>query len=211
MRWTIGIAISLSYATPAFACSVDARYRIPTNVELLQKADLVVLATVVSGVRTPEEAWAANKEPSVVLKPLKVLKGTTPRQLRVEGILSDRWGRAQRLTPTRLSEVHPSALEGGCVRGRYSRGGMVVAMFARTAKGYVQLDDPFARSVEDVRGPSDLWPRAATLYLVVLRTHRPASIRAAFQREQQRLAAQGSPDARNIAADIARYLKATRR
>ena len=204
------IASLLLWASPGLACSPDGKYRVPTNVELLQKADLVVLATVVTGPRTPEEAWSANGEPRVVLRPSRVLKGTSPRELRVEGILSDQRGRPYPFTPTQLSAVHPSALEGACIRERYRRGALVLAMFRRTPTGYVQLEDVFARSVEDVQGPAALWPRAAELYLGLLSIKDRATRRSAFLHEQQRLAAAGSRDDKAIAADIGRYLKATR-
>lgn len=191
------------------ACSPEPGYRVPTNIELLQKADLVVLARVASGPMTFEPA--SFDEPQVILKLFKVLKGAAPTRLRVKGILSDRDDRPYPPNPTGLNDVHPSALEGACIRQRYARGAMVLAMFRRTARGYEQLGDPFARSVEDVEGQSALWPRAADLYLRVLRIPGSAKRRAIFQQQQLTLAASKSRYARAVAADIGQYLKVTRK
>jgi len=198
-------------SAPALACSIDAKHRVPTNVELVDKADLVVLAVVQSGPRTYEEGWNGRDfEPQVVLSPIKVIKGASPRRLHVEGVVSDERGRPYRRLPTALDDVHPSTLEGSCFRQRYPIGGMVLAMFRRTSSGYEQLFEPFARVVEDVEGPEALWPRAAELYVRLLRTREPAARRTAFLREQRRLAADGGSNTA-IAKDIGRYLHATRK
>ena len=204
-------ACLLVCAAPALACSVQAKYRVPTNVELLNEADLVVLALVQTGPRTVAEAWTLNDEPRVVLMPVKALKGVAPKELRVLGILTDEGGRPYRAIPTTLNQVHPTTMEGMCIRQGYSQGAMVLAMFRRTRNGYMQLNDPFARAVEDVKGPTALWPRAASLYLQILSIKDPKAQRSAFRREQRRLAATGGPNGSAIAADIGRYLKVIRK
>lgn len=205
--WTAALLLVLP--TAGLACSPLGGYRAPTNIELLQKADLVLLARVVAGPRTDAEAWGG--EPRVILRPIKVLKGAAPPELRVEGILSDGNGRPYPFTPTGLDQVHPSALEGACIRERYAKGAMVLGMFRRKGGSYAQLDDPFARSVKDVEGPSAIWPRTAELYLGLLRIPERTARRAAFRHEQQQLARSRAADAKAIAVDIGRYLKETRK
>lgn len=206
--WTA--ALFLMFPTAGLACSPIGGYRAPTNIELLQKADLVVLARVSRGPLTDAEAWGGSNEPRVTLRPIKVLKGTAPPELRVEGMLSDRNGHPYPFTPTGLDQVHPSALEGACIRERYKKGSMVLAMFRRKGAGYAQLDDPFARSIEDVQGSSSIWPRTAELYLRLLRIPEATARRNAFRAERRQLTVSRAPDARAIAADIDRYLKVTR-
>src|SRR5687768_1387760 len=67
------LALALVHAAPALACSVADGYRIPTNFELVQEAELIVVGRIVSG---PDEATGI--EPQVLIEPVRVLKGTVP-------------------------------------------------------------------------------------------------------------------------------------
>ncbi len=176
--------------TPALACSVTPEYHLPGNVELLRKADLVVLARVEGD----------GPDFTVRLHPEKALKGHLPRQpLTALGSTEER-GRGpwpQIVTP--LNRPHPSAMWGACVRQAYIKGGLVLALYRHTDRGYVPLDYPFARNVEDVRDSNDLWPRAARLYLATLAKPDPDRAFAALATS---LETKEDADSQVIARDI---------
>lgn len=201
----LGVLLLAGLAVPAQACSVEEGYRVPGNIELIEKADLVVLATVVSGPETFDDVIGEEgPAPRVVLRPIRALKGEAPAELRVFGYfrLGDE---AFPVFPTRLDQTHPTTMMGACIRQGYAKGATVLAMFRRTPEGYVQLDDPFARAVEDVAGPDDLWVRAAEKYVEWLATPDP---RAVLETQRQELLAASDADSQAMAGDIDRYFKA---
>ncbi|MDP7326603.1 MAG: hypothetical protein QGF48_10730 [Qipengyuania citrea] len=67
------IALSPILAAPPQACSVVSGYRVPTNLELVEKAPLILHARVVGEVEV-EDAW----DRALVVEPLEALKGTLP-------------------------------------------------------------------------------------------------------------------------------------
>ena len=195
-------------SSAGLACSPVDGYHVPTNIELIEGSDLVVLAKVISGPDTFDDT--KGFEPLVVLEPVRTLKGGAPQNLRVFGTLRDRSGEPYVLAPTPLSGPHPSSLWGGCIRQAYSLGGLVVAMFKKTPEGYAQVGAPFARSVEDVEGPNALWVRTAELYERMIAETPPSERRKAFEAERDRLLKlHRDVEAQQVAADITNYLEAT--
>ncbi|CAN5133509.1 hypothetical protein BH11PSE2_BH11PSE2_16850 [soil metagenome] len=191
---------------PSIACTPVAGYRIPTNVELVQKADLIVLARVVAGPPPNSPVGTPWSGPSnVILDPVDVLKGQLPEKIpRLFGVTSGRHGPI-RPSITPLTEAHPSAYAGGCVRDEYAVGTLVVAMFKRTPDGVKQLNFPFARQSEDVAGPSDTWVRAVRFY-VDASQGAIGGQRRRFEQLKTRLTRDGNSQDREIGEDIGRYL-----
>src|SRR5689334_16024883 len=114
------LTLFASLAVPASACSVVEGYHIPTNIELIDKADLVVLAEVVGGPDTlddidPEKVF----EPLVVLKPIRAIKGEAPSELKVWGYFELK-GQRFPAAPTALDTPHPTTMMGACVRQGYT-------------------------------------------------------------------------------------------
>src|SRR5690606_39952216 len=68
------LAAPLALAAPAQACTVEAGYRAPTNLELAAHADAIVLGQVIggSGVVLPES--------TISVRPLAAIKGLLPGQ-----------------------------------------------------------------------------------------------------------------------------------
>ena len=199
------VVLSLACPTAALACSLNDEYRPPTNIELIERADLVVLGKV--DARGPAEAAHGNE---LNLTPIRTLKGDAPEKLALYGVVRDRQGKLIPPEPTDLDRVHSSSAWGACDRQAYAPGTLVIAAFTRRAKGYIQMIYPFARNVEDVEGPDGLWVRAAALYAQIISKSPPSERRKAFQNEHRRLLAQtGDADAQAIAQDIGRYLQAT--
>ncbi len=108
--------------------------------------------------------------------------------------------------PTRLTEAHPNAYEGGCIRLQFAKGALVVAMFKREQSGLREMTYPLNRDVEDVPDVNSIWVRAVRLYV------QATSVPAAEQRRtlnmlQHRLQRSQSADDREIAKDIRRYFR----
>lgn len=200
MRKFLIAALPLLFAVPAWGCTVEPGYRRPSNFELIQRADLVVLAQVESETQASRDDWRA---PNIWLRPIRAIKGTLPRMpLGVSGGFSfDQ--RPVAPHPTSLDEVHPSALWGACIRQAYAKGTLVVATFVLQPDGqYRQITAPFARAVEDVESEDGLWVRAATLY-ASLAGSMPAELAARLEVEASRLEAiKDDPAATAIAADL---------
>ncbi|MDG2532281.1 hypothetical protein P6144_01350 [Sphingomonas sp. HITSZ_GF] len=191
------LALPLLLIAPAsaFACSVQQGYHLPGNVELIEKADLVVLARVEGD----------GPDFTVRLRPEKALKGRIPRQpLTALGSTQGRGERAYPQVVTPLDRPHPSAMWGACVRQAYGEGGLVLALYKHTDKGYVPLAYPFARGIEDVRAADDLWPRAARLYIAALARPDP---KRALADLAGKLGAKDDADSQAIARDIRAYLE----
>lgn len=200
MRKVLIAVLSLLLAAPAFACSVVQGYRVPGNFELIERADLVVLARV-GDERKP--AGTSRFEPNVPLTPVRIIKGTLPKSpLLVRGQTVSRDGKVYSPNPTSLREAHPSAYAGACIRQTYARGSLVLATFVKQPDGsYQQIMSPFARAVEDVEGKASLWVRAATLYAAMQR--RSGDRTAIITAEAKRLEAlRRDPGAAEIAADL---------
>jgi len=191
----------------AGACEAVRGYRIPTNIELVQDADVIVLARVVSGPAPSAAIGVPWSDPGqVVLDPVETLKGSQAGQtLRLFGVTVERNGQPVKPAPTPLTEAHPSASEGGCVRQKYAIGTLVVAMFKQSRQGLKELAFPFARQTEDVSGPDATWVRAVRYYVAASQGSRSAQ-RRAFARLKVKLAADGDRKDGEIAEDVGRYL-----
>lgn len=191
----------------SLACSGAERdfdARRDTNIGMLERADLLVLGRV-----DPLPPVDAPFSYEIGLTPIRTLNGQSPTKLILYGTMYD--GKVLvKPSPTGLRGYHPSSSWGSCDRQGYSPGTLVVAAFIKhPTKGYIQLPE---RGAEDVRGPDDVWVRAASLYTTIIRKNPSSRRRQAFQKESKRLLAEsGDPDAHAIAEDIADYLRKTAR
>src|SRR5690606_20189655 len=111
-------AAPLALAAPAQACTVEAGYRAPTNLELAAHADAIVLGQVTgSGVVLPES--------TISVRPLAAIKGLLPGQdfkLAGMSVAAD----VPPSDPQELEAPHPDALAGACIRRRFAPGATVL-------------------------------------------------------------------------------------
>jgi hypothetical protein len=197
----------LSGAAPAAACSVEDGYRVPTNFEMVEHADVILLGVV-------EQAAADVKgvdEPGMVVRPVEVLKGSPPAgRLKLFGMTAT--GRlAVKSDPGELEQAHPAAYIGGCIRYMFVPGSTLLLFLAQDVGELVPLARPFSRWAEDVPSPDSRWVKAVRLYIEAAALPE-AERRAALERRRAELLARASdPDAPAIAADIARSLAGARR
>jgi hypothetical protein len=203
-------ATSLAVALPAagWACSPAPGNRLPTNFELVQRADLIAIVQVDSG---PEGSIAAAERADhfVRIGPMQVLKGVLPREpLTLEGIVSRGDGKAFESMPTPLGTPHFSTHAGACARRYFAKGGLILAMYERTGDGLRPISAPFARALEDVESYDSLWVRTARLYVELQQRGRGEALRGAVIAERDRLRALTSDmEAQAIAADLDLWLE----
>lgn len=205
---TLAATTSLTLATPAVACSVTADYRVPTNLELAQEAELVLLGRVVGEVEGTDP-WDTR----LLVEPVQAIKGEMP-----EGTLSlagsglvpeDKPGFAILSNPYELNQAHPLSYIGACIRYMFPAGTTALFFLERAAdgEGWRPSGGPFSRWAEDVLVEDAPWLRLTRFYAEVAAA--PEGERAALlEAERARLAALAEdPVAQLMAADIARQIE----
>ena len=204
----IAVAIALTglWSAPAASCSAVEGYRIPTNFELVEKAELIVLARI-AGTEPP-----GKDDPTdgyVLIEPVRVLKGEAPAgPLKVIG-RTDWNGNPIPSMPTVLDSSHFSAGLGACVRMFYPAQGLVLAMFERGPDGFMQVGDPWARAVEDVEAEDGLWVRAVEEYLAIQRSAAGGNMRVAVEARRRDLLDRRDVAAQAMASDLGDHLRMT--
>lgn len=199
MRLFVAAAALAFLAPPTHACSVQETYRIPTGIALVESADAILVGIVGREVRDKDPAGFGQ---SVVVRPLRMLKGAIPTEpVLIPGTHAERRF-AVRSKPRELRAAHPVSFIGSCVRMAHLPGSTVV-VFLKRYEGRLLIDfAPFARVAEDVSGADDLWVKAVRLYIeaaaqpVAARRGWLAAKRAAL------LARTNDLDAQALAADI---------
>lgn len=212
MRILIFLASLLVASWPSVACSVEEGYRVPTNFELVQKAEVIVLARVANVPEMPKAPMAEGQDQWVTLEPIRVLKGTAPsEQLRLLGWRApENWSGVP--TSTTLWQSHFSAGLGACVRQFYQPGELVVAMFNNdpktktvTSSEFGQIFDPFARVVETVDRANDVSVDAVERY-VAIQAGPTNKINERIGAAIADLSSKPSPAAQAVAADLQYHL-----
>ncbi len=205
---TLAATISLTLATPAIACSVTADYRVPTNLELAEEAELVLLGRVVG-----EVEGADPRDTRLLVEPVRAIKGEMP-----EGAVSiahaglvpeDRPDFGILSNPYELNQAHPLSFIGGCIRYMFPAGTTALFFLERVpdGEGWRPSGGPFSRWAEDVLIDDAPWLRLVRLYARAAAL--PIAERTALlEAEHARLAAlPADPVAHLMAADIARQLE----
>lgn len=189
--------------TPAAACTTVSGYRVPTNFEMVEQADTILLGVVERG-----PLPRSGDRSALVIRPTLLLKGPAlPAEVRIEGTLSGDFPTTVS-DPDELERAHPDAYAGACSRYMFVQGSTVLLFFTRENGVMRRFSPVFSRSAEDVPGPNSRWVQAVRLYVEIAALP-PAERRAALFARRDSLAARiGDADAQAIAADIERYLRA---
>lgn len=202
---------ALALAGRAEACSVREGYRTPTNFELVQKAELIVVGRVVPAAPADRPAGASEID-FLGFEPVKAIKGELPpERLRIAGYFRlPTKGTTVEPMPTPLTTSHFSAGMGACIRLLYPQNGLVLAMFAKGPQGWTQLTDPFARAIEDVEDADGLWVRTAARYAALQQRAPGEALRAAAIAERDALLGKtGEMEPQAVADDLQAWLDAT--
>ncbi|AKM08578.1 hypothetical protein [Pelagerythrobacter marensis] len=204
----LAVAASFSMATPAIACSVVPGYRVPTNLELAEKAELVLLGRVVG-----EVEGAELRDRRLLVEPQVAIKGeVSDGPIVIAGVRLDQplagGGSGLLSNPYELAEAHPDSFLGACIRRIFPRGTTVLFFLERASdgEGWRPSGGPFSRWAEDVLSEDAPWLTLTQLYVAAAaapESRRRAMLEAEFA---GLVALPADPVVQLIAADIARQL-----
>jgi hypothetical protein len=170
--WLAALAVLAFAAAPAGACSVSSDYVRPSNFELVQIADAVVIATAAAQTGTKDD-------PAVLFRVETSVKGTGPASF-TSG--SAAIGEVGPSSSADLFTAHPQAYQGPCVRVTFRRGGRYLLFLEKAEDGsWRQLGFPFARVNEDYAGEEDEWIRLVRFYARLQARLRPMEQLAALK------------------------------
>jgi hypothetical protein len=200
-RVTFIVAVVSALSTPSFACRVSPDYFAPSNYELVELADAIVIATPVAQGPTGE---AGPRPRPLTFRTTGVLKGPALDTVTVSGTI----GEPFRSDPKILSEANKEASYGGCVRTTFAVGEPYVLFLGKLKDGgYGPLQFPFARVNEDYLGGDSLWVKTIRTYVRIQRDHgRMEALDALADLLRQTLAAPKSAERDALARDIADHL-----
>ena len=197
----IGLAL-LAVPLPAAACSVAPGYRVPTNIELVERADLILLGTVTDGDFEPD----GTPEQMIAVEPVAALKGAMPSAPVALPAMIAADGEMLLSNPYELNEAHPQSFAGACTRYVFPRGSRVLFFLDRQDGAWREAGGPFSRWAEDVLTDDAPWLQAVRFYIEVAKLPEEDRAAALTARRDELAALGDDPVARLIAADIARQL-----
>ncbi len=198
----LAAAALLAAPLPALACSVAPDYRVPTNMELVEGADLVLLGTVTAGDFDPD----SMPEQMIAVEPVAALKGAMPNAPVALPAMIAADSDIQLSNPYELKEAHPQSLAGACVRYVFPRGSRVLFFLDRQDGAWRAAGGPFSRWAEDVLTDDAPWLQAVRFYIEVARLPEEDRAAALTARRDELGALGDDPIAQLIAADIDRQL-----
>jgi hypothetical protein len=196
-----GLAL-MAAPIPAAACSVVPGYRVPTNMELVEDADLILLAAVSDGDFAPD----SMPEQQIAIEPLAAIKGDLPAgPLAMPGSIATD-ADALLSNPYELKDAHPQSLAGACNRYMFPRGSRVLFFLKWEGDHWRAAGGPFSRWAEDVLTDDAPWLQIVRLYAEAASL--PESDRTAYlaARRAEYRAEGDDPVAQLIATDIDRQL-----
>ncbi len=211
MRLLLSLACLLAATlTPAaHACSVVRGYHVPTSLELAERADTILVGTVIGKAEGSDLSIS-----DIRVRPTLLLKGPAlPERVSVHGYIAT----AGTVPPTRsdpaeLRRPNPDALSGGCTRYVFARDMKLLLFFERDGKGALRFAGyPFARVSEDVPSDDALWVKAVRLYVEIAALPEAERRPALIARRDTLRARKDDAEARALAADIDRELSDPRR
>lgn len=208
LAW-VALALAALPVTAASACSVVDDYRVPTNLELAQGAELIMLGRVTGVEGGNDEDNFMDR--AIVIEPLSAIKGALPPAAIKVGGMALTEGELARYgalsNPYELEASHPASYIGGCIRYMFPRGTTALFFLAHGENGeWRPSGDAFSRWAEDVLSDDAPWLRLTRLY--VQATAAPEDERPGLlEAERARLAAlPDDPVAALMAHDIERQL-----
>jgi len=204
VRIAMGLALTLA-PVPALACSVRDDYRVPTNLELAGKADLILLGKVSGGT---EGAGRGADDSAITIEPLAAIKGDLPAgPLTLHGLSLSEPRFLALSNPYDFVQAHPLSYIGGCIRYMFPLGTTALFFLQRGEDGAWQPSaSPFSRWAEDVPGPDAPWVKLSALYAEVAALPEAERKARLEQARQEWAGLSADPVALLMAEDVARQL-----
>lgn len=196
--WCVLWLASFTIAPPTWACSVTSEYVRPTNFELIQLTDTIVVATAQREIKA--EPYGA-----IEFRVDKVMKGAPPKRVQVSfGSLGD----AFPSDPNDISGSHPEGHAGPCNRTTFGKGKQYVLFLSKSGDTYGPFAFPFSRINEDYAGEDSLWVRTIRTYLEIQAKHDPMKqLEVLDALLQQKLKGPQTATSRAEAQDILDHLR----
>lgn len=196
-----GVAINvffLLFAPAAIACSPGPGYVRPSNFELVQLADVIVVATA-------QARTLGRDGEGVSFKVTRTLKGEAPTGFEMPHLIL---GNARRSDPSHIAEPNEEAYMGPCIRMTFAQGRSYVMFLERGKDGDLsQLGYPFTRVNEDYAGPNALWTRTIQTYLDLQRRFDAMEQLTQLESVMKSKAAERARESKLLAADILDHLR----
>ncbi|HEX8366250.1 MAG TPA: hypothetical protein VF603_13295 [Allosphingosinicella sp.] len=169
----LAILLLAAPAGTATACSVAGDYVRPSNFELVQIADAIVIAR-------PERRVGRRSDSRLVFRIEATVKGAPPERVTLEDAAL---GRTRPSDLEDLSRANPESYSGPCDRMTFSRGRRYLLFLERAPDGgWQQLGFAFSRINEDYAGEDNAWMRSVRRYLRLQQTLAPMEQIAALRR-----------------------------
>ncbi|HEY5724087.1 MAG TPA: hypothetical protein VIT45_17395 [Allosphingosinicella sp.] len=163
--WLAVASLAALAASPAAACSLASDYVGPSNFEMVQIADAIVIATARREIKGEED------DTEVIFAIDSAVKGTPPPSITLS---EARLGHPKPSNLDDLSRAHPESSAGMCNRYTFRKGGRYLLFLSRSPdRVWYDLGYPYTRTNEDYTGESDEWIRAVRRYLKLQQTRSP--------------------------------------
>ncbi|AAK22785.1 hypothetical protein EIB18_04300 [Caulobacter vibrioides] len=196
--------LALGVPVAALGCSPVQGYVRPSNFELVQIADAIVVAEAIGVRNASDEDFFKRK---VVFRVAQPLKGEAGNEIEVSSLSV---GKTQPSDPDEILEPHPEAYRGACNRITVAKGGTYVLFLRKVEDSYASLGYPFSRINEDYAGEASPWMLTIRTYLRLQNSEQPMAQLATLERMQAELLAKTTPTRgeQAQAMDIAMHLGA---
>ncbi|WP_077147495.1 hypothetical protein [Sphingopyxis sp. KK2] len=195
-------ALALFAAAPAAACSPAPGARVPTNMELVERADLILVGTVTGGTSDPDAGnW------TIAVAPVTAIKGELPPgPLTLDAMVAPDAESALLSNPYDLAAAHPQAEAGACNRYAFPLGTRVLFFLQSQGDGWAPAEGLFSRWAEDVLTDDAPWLTATKFYVEVAALPEGERGTALTARRDELRKDTANPVAQLLADDIDRQL-----
>ena len=169
----LAVLLLAARAGTAAACSVAGDYVRPSNFELVQIAEAIVIAR-------PERRIGRRDDSRLLFRVEAAVKGAPPERLALEDA---ELGRTQPSDLEDLSASNAESYSGPCERMTFSRARRYLLFLERGPDGgWRQLGFAFSRINEDYAGEDNAWMRSVRRYLRLQQALAPMDQIAALRR-----------------------------
>ena len=186
----------------AYACSMSGDWVKPTNYEMIEMADAIVIAKAIK----QTSLFGMRDDNQVTFKIMETLKGTPPE------IITTEWARLGVMVtpsdPNQISSAHPESFTGGCSRTTFKRNRTYILFLGQDEDDKFNIGiTSFSRDAEDY---SKLWHKTIAFYLdIQTRYDRDRQLDVLRERYQEYVEQSPGSDEYKISMDIAEHFSST--